>query len=145
MASCRSCASASAASSNRSSAGKNTAALNSSSAAYEVHLWTTCHPPGASPAPLWGRVDHVRELFGDRVTGFTARQQELRTERFTTGAEFRDFMKQNYGPTIAVYRFLGDDAAKVAALDDEMAALGERFLVDGVMEWEYLLVTAQRA
>src|SRR4051794_15238343 len=23
-------------------------------------------PPGASPAPLWGRADHVRALFGDR-------------------------------------------------------------------------------
>lgn len=102
-------------------------------------------PPGASPAPLWGRVDHVRELFGDRVTGLTARQQTLRTERFDTGAEFRDFMKRNYGPTIAVYRYLGDDAARVAALDEDLAALGERFLTDGVMEWEYLLVTARRA
>jgi ubiquinone/menaquinone biosynthesis C-methylase UbiE len=102
-------------------------------------------PPGASPAPLWGRVDHVRELFGDRVTGFAARQQTLRTERFATGAEFRDYMKQNYGPTIAVYRFLGDDAARVAALDADMAALGDRFVADGVMEWEYLLVTARRA
>ena len=25
-------------------------------------------PHGASPAPLWGRADHVRSLFGDRVT-----------------------------------------------------------------------------
>ncbi|SEQ07834.1 class I SAM-dependent methyltransferase [Microlunatus flavus] len=101
-------------------------------------------PPGASPAPLWGRVDHVRELFGDRVRDLAARQQTLRTERFGTGAAFRDFMKRNYGPTIAVYRFLGEDGARVAALDEEMAALGDRFLTDGVMEWEYLLVTAQR-
>ena len=25
-------------------------------------------PPGAQPPPLWGREEHVRELFGDRVT-----------------------------------------------------------------------------
>ena len=25
-------------------------------------------PPGAQPPPLWGDEDHVRELFGDRVT-----------------------------------------------------------------------------
>ncbi len=25
-------------------------------------------PPGASPAPLWGDEDHVRGLFGDRVS-----------------------------------------------------------------------------
>ena len=65
-------------------------------------------PPGASPAPLWGRADHVRALFGDWVTGLVARQQNLRVDRFATGAEFRDFFKINYGPTIAVYRFIAD-------------------------------------
>ena len=102
-------------------------------------------PPGASPAPLWGRADHVRALFGDRVTDLVAHQQNLRVERFSTGAEFRDFMKANYGPTIAVYRFIAEDPAKVAALDADIAALGDRFLADGVMGWEYLLVTARRA
>ena len=66
-------------------------------------------PPGASPAPLWGHADHVRALFGDRVTGLVARQQNLRVDRFATGAEFRDFFKINYGPTIAVYRSIADE------------------------------------
>jgi ubiquinone/menaquinone biosynthesis C-methylase UbiE len=101
-------------------------------------------PPGASPAPLWGSVEHVRTLFGDRVEEFVARQQALRVDRFATGAEFRDFMKAHYGPTIAVYRFIADDSEKVAALDADMAALGDRFLADGVMPWEYLIVTAKR-
>jgi SAM-dependent methyltransferase len=101
-------------------------------------------PPGASPAPLWGSVEHVRALFGDRVDELVARQESLRVDRFADGVEFRDFMKVNYGPTIAVYRFLADDEEKVAALDAEMAALGERFLDDGVMAWEYLIVTARR-
>lgn len=101
-------------------------------------------PPGASPAPLWGRADHVRTLLGDRVTDLVARQQTLAVERFATGAEFRDFMKATYGPTIAVYRFVGEDADEVAALDAELAALGDRFLTDGTMGWEYLLVTARR-
>lgn len=101
-------------------------------------------PPGASPAPLWGRADHVRTLFGDRVTDLVARQQTLRVDRFADGAEFRDFFKANYGPTITAYRFLGADAAKVAALDADLAALGDRFLADGAMDWEYLLVTARR-
>ncbi len=101
-------------------------------------------PPGASPAPLWGRVDHVRELFGDRVTDVVARQQSLPVERFGSGAEFRDFFKRNYGPTIAVYRFIAEDADKVAALDADLAALGDQAIVDGVMGWEYLLVTARR-
>ena len=101
-------------------------------------------PPGASPAPLWGHADHVHELLGDRVNDLVAHQQKLRVDRFTTGAEFRDFFKINYGPTIAVYRFIADDPAKVAALDADLAALGDRALVDGVQQWEYLLVTGTR-
>ena len=101
-------------------------------------------PPGASPAPLWGRADHVRSLFGDRVTDLVAHQQTLRVDRFSDGAEFRDFMKANYGPTIAVYRFIADDPTRVAALDADLAALGDRFLADRTMGWEYLLVTARR-
>ncbi len=102
-------------------------------------------PPGASPAPLWGDVEHVRSLLGDRVSELVAIQQTLPVHRFADGAEFRDFFKENYGPTIAVYRFIADDQAKVDALDADLAALGDRFLDDGVMEWEYLLVTAVRA
>lgn len=101
-------------------------------------------PPGASPAPLWGSLEHVRALFGDRVENVAAHQQELVVDRFATGAELRDFFKANYGPTIAVYRFVGDDTEKAAALDADMAALGDRFLEDGVMAWEYLIVTATR-
>jgi ubiquinone/menaquinone biosynthesis C-methylase UbiE len=101
-------------------------------------------PPGASPAPLWGRADHVRELFGDRVSDLVARQQTLRVDRFSRGSEFRDYMKRTYGPVIAVYKFNASDPAKVEALDADIAALGDRFLRDGAMDWEYLLVTARR-
>ena len=101
-------------------------------------------PPGASPAPLWGSVEHVRKLFGNRVEELVAQQQTLRVDRFSTGAELRDFFKANYGPTIAVYRFLADQPDKVAALDADMAALADRFLSEGVMQWEYLIVTATR-
>ncbi|MFT3832639.1 MAG: class I SAM-dependent methyltransferase [Micropruina sp.] len=102
-------------------------------------------PPGASPAPLWGSGDHVRQLFGERVTDFVARERSLPVTRFADGAEFRDYFKRNYGPTIAVYRFIAGDPDKVAALDAELAALGDRFLAEGVMHWDYLLVTATRA
>ena len=101
-------------------------------------------PPGASPAPLWGRADHVRTLLGDRVTDLVARQQTLAVERFAGGAEFREFMKATYGPTIAVYRSLAADPGRVEALDADLAALGEEFLSDGSMNWEYLSVTARR-
>jgi ubiquinone/menaquinone biosynthesis C-methylase UbiE len=101
-------------------------------------------PAGASPAPLWGSVDHVRALFGDCVDNMVAHQRELIVDRFSDGAEFRDFFKANYGPTIAVYTFIGADADQVAALDADLAALGDRFLRDDVMSWEYLVVTARR-
>src|SRR5918994_6300605 len=84
-------------------------------------------PPGASPAPLWGSVEPVRDLLGDRVEDLAAHQQVLRVDRFADGAELRDFMKANYGPTIAVYRFIAGDAEKVAALDADMAAVADRF------------------
>ena len=101
-------------------------------------------PAGASPAPLWGSVDHVRTLFGDRVEDLVAHQQALRVDRFDDGAQLRDFFKANYGPTIAVYRFIADDPERVAALDADIAALADRFFHDGVMSWEYVIVTAKR-
>ncbi len=102
-------------------------------------------PPGASPAPLWGRADHVRGLFGDRTAGFNARQATLRVTAFDSGAQLRDYFKSHYGPTIAVYRSLGEDRARIDALDQALSELGDGAISDGAMDWEYLLVTARRA
>ena len=102
-------------------------------------------PPGASPAPLWGDEAHVRELFGDRVTDLVARRQTVRIGRFGRAEDFRRYFKDNYGPTIAVYRSLGADSERIAALDTALDDLARRFGADeGVMDWEYLLVTARR-
>ena len=60
-----------------------------------------------------------------------ARQQTLQVDRFANGAAFRDFFKAHYGPTIAVFRFIAEDSAKVEALDADLAALGDRFIRDG--------------
>jgi SAM-dependent methyltransferase len=102
-------------------------------------------PPGAQPPPLWGDEAHVRELLGDRVTDVTAETRTLPVPLFPDGASFRDFFKRTYGPTIAVYRFLADDPARAAELDEALAAHGDRYVGDGPMEWEYLLLTADRA
>lgn len=102
-------------------------------------------PPGALPGPLWGNADHVRSLFGSRVRNLTATRQVLRVRNFPTGEAFRDYFKRYYGPTIAVYRGIADDPAKVARLDHELVELAERFgAADGRFDWEYLLVTAER-
>jgi SAM-dependent methyltransferase len=102
-------------------------------------------PAGSSPAPLWGDEGHVRDLFRNRVTDLEARRQEVRIGRFGSPGAFRDFFKKNYGPTIAVYRNLGFDSERVAALDQDLVDLARRFWAqDGSMSWEYLLVTAHR-
>ncbi|MCX4625521.1 class I SAM-dependent methyltransferase [Streptomyces sp. NBC_01443] len=102
-------------------------------------------PPGAQPPPLWGREEHVRTLLGDRVTGVEARRQTIRVDLFEKPESFRQFFKATYGPTIAVYRNIADDPEKTAALDRALDELAGGALRDGVMEWEYLLVTARRS
>ncbi|SHM72997.1 class I SAM-dependent methyltransferase [Cryptosporangium aurantiacum] len=99
-------------------------------------------PPGAQPPPLWGSEAHVAALFGDRVSGVVTEKRSVVISGFPTGAAFRDYWKGIYGPTIAAYRGLADDPERTAALDQEMAALGDKYLINGAMEWEYLLYTA---
>ena len=104
-------------------------------------------PPGAQPPPLWGDADHVRALFGDRVGDVSAVRQTLQVEIYPTPESFRDTFKVQYGPTIAAYRGLADDADRTAALDRELADLARRYdRGDGntVMDWEYLVFTAKR-
>jgi SAM-dependent methyltransferase len=102
-------------------------------------------PPGAEPPPLWGDEEHVRALLGDGVSDVHAEVRSLPVTRFATGAEFRDFFKASYGPTIAVYRNVADDDARTADLDQALLDLAARFQdADGAMEWEYLLLTATR-
>ncbi len=101
-------------------------------------------PPGAAPPPLWGRPEHVQQLFGEGYEGITAERRTV-TEIFDGPSGFREFFKANYGPTIATYRFIGDDAHRVAALDEALDALAaEHSDASGRMEWEYLLVTGTR-
>lgn len=99
-------------------------------------------PPGAQPPPLWGSEEHVLGLLGDRVTDVEVRRERLAVDLFASGAEFRDFFKATYGPTIMVYRSIAEDPARVAELDAALAALGDG--PDG-RAWEYLILTAARA
>lgn len=102
-------------------------------------------PPGAQPPPLWGDLEHVRELLGDRVTDVTASQQLLRVDSLSDPVTFREYFKQNYGPTIAAYRGLEGDPDRTAALDRALVDLGERFRSpEGSISWEYLLVVATK-
>ncbi len=99
-------------------------------------------PAGAQPAPLWGDEQHVRGLFGERVTDIRATRATVRIERFADGEEFRTYFASHYGPTIAVYNRNADDPERTAALDDALRTLGDDAISDHAMEWEYLLFTA---
>ena len=104
-------------------------------------------PPGAQPPPLWGDQAHVTALLGDRVEVVRAETRLLTVPSFDTPEAFREFFKTNYGPTIAVYKAIGDDPEKVAALDEALAELGRRFdrgSDSAVLDWEYLLLVARR-
>src|SRR5215467_611787 len=103
-------------------------------------------PPGAQPPPLWGGERHVAALLGDRVEHMQTSRQRIEIP-FSSGAGFRDYFKQRYGPTIAVYRNLNPDGEGVTELDRALAELGEQNLAEtgtASMSWEYLLVTAVR-
>jgi ubiquinone/menaquinone biosynthesis C-methylase UbiE len=107
-------------------------------------------PPGAQPAPLWGSEDHVRELFGDRITGGKVRKQSLAVRSFHQPEDFVRYFKSHYGPTISVYKFIAEDGDKVKALDKALTELAESFGdahgdTPFQMEWEYLLFTATKA
>lgn len=103
-------------------------------------------PPGAQPPPLWGKEDHVRALLGDRVTDVVTERRMLTVDQFVDGAEFRDYFKALYGPTISVYRNIEDEPDRVAALDADIARVGDSVLSgSSTMEWEYLLLTARKS
>ena len=99
-------------------------------------------PPGVSPPPRWGDEEYVRALLGDRVRDVHCERRQLDVSAYPDGAAFRDHFKADYGPTISAYRAIAADADRVAQLDADIAALGDKFLTGTTMPWEYLLTVA---
>jgi ubiquinone/menaquinone biosynthesis C-methylase UbiE len=105
-------------------------------------------PPGAQPPPLWGDEDHVRELFGERVSGLSLERRTVTIDQFATPEEFREYFKSHYGPTISAYAYNASKPENVAGLDaalDDLARRANRGTGSLVLDWEYLLVTGRRA
>lgn len=105
-------------------------------------------PPGAQPPPLWGDLDHIDSLFGGRVSDVDTHRRSLGVAIFDSPEGFRDYFKANYGPTIAIYKYIAGDTDRVASLDEALARLADSFNTSSngfAMEWEYLLYTAKRA
>jgi ubiquinone/menaquinone biosynthesis C-methylase UbiE len=100
--------------------------------------------PGVPPAALWGRKDYVAGLLGDRICTISTKRAALRADRFGSAQAVHDYFKTHYGPTINAYRNIGDNTVLSATLDAQLVELAQRHLDNGVMEWEYLLVTAEK-
>ena len=64
--------------------------------------------------------------------------------RFGSAAAVHTYFKDHYGPTIEAYANIGHNRVLAAELDAQLVELAQQYLADGSMQWEYLLVTAER-
>jgi ubiquinone/menaquinone biosynthesis C-methylase UbiE len=100
--------------------------------------------PAVHPAALWGREGYVAGLLGDRVGRVTALRGNLEVNRFDSAEAVHTYFKNHYGPTIEAYANIGHNRVLAAELDAQLVELAHQHLADGRMQWEYLLVTAER-
>jgi SAM-dependent methyltransferase len=105
-------------------------------------------PPGAQPPPLWGSEDHVRALFGDRVSFSKLDRGILDVLAFPRPADYAEHFRSRYGPAIAARANASrDDRADAfdAALDG-FAAESNRGRPDRArFQHEYLVAVGRRA
>jgi ubiquinone/menaquinone biosynthesis C-methylase UbiE len=69
-------------------------------------------PDYASPPGLWGREDHVRELFGGVAAGFAFERHVNRIEWESVEA-FADFFMARFPPLVATKAMLGDRFSEI--------------------------------
>jgi ubiquinone/menaquinone biosynthesis C-methylase UbiE len=96
------------------------------------------------PAALWGREGYVTGLLGERVSRMTAVRGMLEVNRFDSADAVHTYFKNHYGPTIEAYANIGHNRVLAAELDAQLVELAQHYLANGTMNWEYLLVTAER-
>ena len=100
--------------------------------------------PAVPPAALWGREGYVAGLLGDRIRGVETRRGMLEVNRFGSAQDVHDYFKNHYGPTIEAYANIGHNQVLTAELDAQLTELAQHYLADGTMEWEYLLLIADK-
>jgi SAM-dependent methyltransferase len=105
-------------------------------------------PPGASPAPLWGSEEHVRELFADKVEFETLEREMLEITAFERPNDYGEHFKALYGPTIAARANAvkeGREEEFDQALRDFCAEWSSGDAEDARFEKEYLVAVGRRA
>jgi SAM-dependent methyltransferase len=104
-------------------------------------------PAGLQPPGLWGTEDHVRELFGDGVTGLRAIRRTY-TFRYRSAGHFVDYFRAFYGPTHKAFAALDRDGQKVLAADlADLVARSNRLVAEDAVAVpaDYLEIIATRA
>jgi len=100
--------------------------------------------PAVPPAALWGREGYIAALLGDQTTAVRTQRGMLAVNRFDSAEAAHHYFKNHYGPTIEAYTNIDHNRALTAELDAQLVELAQEYLVDGAMEWEYLLLTAEK-
>jgi SAM-dependent methyltransferase len=103
-------------------------------------------PPGVVPPLLWGSEDHVRELFGDGISGLRVERRKSR-QPFRSADHYLDFFRTYFGPVKTAYEAVGPAGetaltADLRAFLEDANTAGDRALV---IEPEYLQLVATRA
>jgi ubiquinone/menaquinone biosynthesis C-methylase UbiE len=106
-------------------------------------------PRGADPPVLWGNEEHVRMLFGNRVSDLRMSKRTY-VERAPSAEEYCRLFRETFGPMVAIRAALTDTPQRRDALD--------RAFLEAVIRWnngratgpveiayEYLRVIARRA
>jgi ubiquinone/menaquinone biosynthesis C-methylase UbiE len=102
-------------------------------------------PPGVPSPLLWGTEDHVRELFGDRVSELRAERRVSR-QPFRSADHYIEFFRTYFGPTQMAFERVGPEGEQ--ALHDDLKAFLEANNADDramVLEGDYLEIIAIRA
>jgi SAM-dependent methyltransferase len=102
-------------------------------------------PPGVAPPVLWGTEDHLRELFGDRISSLEV-ERRLFNGRFRDPEHMIGFFRTYFGPTKVAFERVGEEGADALAAD--LRELAEHWSVDDrtlVTPGEYLEVVATRS
>jgi ubiquinone/menaquinone biosynthesis C-methylase UbiE len=105
-------------------------------------------PRGALPPLLWGSEEHIRELFGDRLSTLELTRREY-VERAASPRAYVELFNETFGPVIALRSLLADQPDRAAALEREFlefATRTTRAAPDGMAEYcyEYLLVVGRK-
>ena len=103
--------------------------------------------PGALPPVLWGSEEHVRDLFGDRVTSLEMTRRPYASPAASPRG-YVEFFYETFGPVVAL-RAVADDPdgrrrSTATFSSSRRARTRGRRTARPRIEYEYLLVVARK-